>query len=305
MESLAAWPKLAALVASARNKGTIRTGVVFPMSEQSLSAACEAHRLGIIEAVLYGPESLIKAIAEQHGISLAGVAIVNTSDNPKECATQAINDCKAGTLGALMKGSLHTDEFLGAAASRRSGLLTKRRMSHVFVFDVPSYPKLLLLADAVVNVAPSLKSKVSIVQNAIDAAHKIGLPHPMVAILAAVEMVQANIPATLDAAALVDMAAQGRIAGATLDGPFGFDNAVSETAARIKGISSPVAGHADILIAPDLNSGNILYKSLIYMAGAECAGVILGISVPMILTSRADSQNSRIASCALANLMVN
>jgi phosphate acetyltransferase len=300
---LDAWPRLAKLVAQARSKGAARTGIVFPMSAPSLRAACEAHRLQLIEAILYGPKGHLIALAAQHGISIDEIRIVDTPNDAVLCATQAVADCKMGELAALMKGSLHTDELLGPVVARDTGLRTNRRISHLFVFDVPSYPKLMMVADAVVNIAPDLTSKFSIVQNAIDAAHKIGVAQPKVAILAAVETVQESIPATTDAAALLAMAADGRIIGAILGGPFGFDNAVSKRAAEIKGITSPVAGDADILITPDLNAGNILYKSLIYMAGAECAGVVLGTSVPIILTSRADSETCRIASCALASLL--
>jgi phosphate acetyltransferase len=297
------WPRLAVLLAKAQLKGAAKTGIVFPMSEPSLSAACQAHRMGLIEAVLYGPQKQIEALAEIHNVDLTGIEIVNTDNDANRCTQLAVADCKSHYLQALMKGSLHTNELLGPVVARRTGLLTARRLSHLFVFDVPTYPKLLMLADAVVNIAPKLKSKFSIVQNAIDAAQQIGVAQPKVAILAAVEMVQDSIPATTDAAALLRMAAEGKITGGLLGGPFGFDNAVSKRAAQIKGIDSPVAGDADILIAPDLNSGNILYKSLIYMAGAECAGVVLGTSVPIILTSRADSETCRVASCALASLL--
>jgi phosphate acetyltransferase len=299
------WPRLAVLLDKAKLKGAAKTGVVFPMSEPSLSAACQAHRMGFIDAVLYGPKKQIVALAEKYKVVLTGIEIVDTDNDANRCAQLAVADCKSGHLQALMKGSLHTNELLGPVVARRTGLLTARRLSHSFVFDVPTYPKLLMLADAVVNIAPKIKSKFSIVQNAIDAAHKIGVSNPKVAILAAVEMVQENIPATTDAAALLQMAAEGKITGGILGGPFGFDNAVSKKAAQIKGIDSPVAGDADILIAPDLNAGNILYKSLIYMAGAECAGVVLGTSVPIVLTSRADSETCRIASCALASLLAN
>jgi phosphate acetyltransferase len=303
LQAMDAWPRLAKLLEAAHHKGAAKTGIVFPMSEPSLSAACQAHRLGLIEAVLYGPKEQITALASKHSVALGGIAIVDTPNNATTCAARAVADCKSGALAALMKGSLHTDELLGPVVARDTGLRTDRRISHVFVFDVPSYPKLLMVADAVVNIAPDLKSKFSIVQNAIDAARQIGVAEPKVAILAAVEVVQDSIPATTDAAALLRMAAEGKITGAILGGPFGFDNAVSKRAAQIKGIDSPVAGDADILIAPDLNSGNILYKSLIYMAGAECAGVVLGTSVPIILTSRADSETCRVASCALASLL--
>jgi phosphate acetyltransferase len=298
-----AWPRLAKLIETARFKGAAKTGVVYPLSEPSLSAAVSAHRLGLIQAVLYGPKAAIDKLAREHHIDLQGLQIVDTIDDAKACATRAVADAKRGDISALMKGSLHTDELLGAVVARDTGLRTSRRISHLFVFDVPAYPKLLLLADAVVNISPDLKSKFSIVQNAIDAAHRIGIAEPKTALLAAVEIVQTSIPATTDAAQLIQMAANGEITGAILGGPFGFDNAISEKAASLKGIFSPVAGNADLLIAPDLNSGNILYKSLIYMAGAECAGVVLGSAVPIILTSRADSENCRIASCALASCL--
>jgi phosphate acetyltransferase len=304
-QAMDAWPRLAKLLDAARSKGAAKTGIVFPMSEPSLRAAVQAHRQGLIEAIMYAPSAPLLALAKKHDIDLTDIAIVDTPDDAIACAAQAVADCKIGELAALMKGSLHTDELLAPVVARDTGLRTDRRISHLFVFDVPSYPKLLMVADAVVNIAPDLKSKFSIVQNAIDAAHKIGIAQPKVAILAAVEMVQENIPATKDAEALLAMAAEGKITGAILGGPFGFDNAVSKRAALIKGITSPVAGDADILITPDLNAGNILYKSLIYMAGAECAGVVLGTSVPIILTSRADSETCRVASCALASLLAN
>lgn len=299
------WPRLAKLVEEAQRKRATKTGVVFPLSEISLRAACQAHRSQLIEAVLYGPHALIVALAKQYDININGIAVVDTVNEPTLCAAAAVADCKTGKLQALMKGNLHTDELLAPVVARKKGLLTETRISHVFVFDLPAYHKLLLLADAVVNVAPNLKTKSRIVQNAIDAAQKIGVAQPKVAILAAVEVVQANIVATTDAAALVKMAEEGKIIGGVLGGPLGFDNAISKNAAEIKGITSIVAGDADILIAPDLNAGNILYKSFIYMAGAECAGVVLGTDVPIILTSRADSEVSRIASCALASLLAN
>jgi phosphate acetyltransferase len=303
IQGMETWPRLAKLLEAAQSKGAAKTGIVFPMSEPSLRAACEAHRLKIIEAVIYGPSALLNALAQKSGIDLVGIRIIDTPNDATACAKQAVADCKSGQLAALMKGSLHTDELLAPVVARDTGLRTDRRISHVFVFDVPTYPKLLMVADAVVNISPDLKSKFSIVQNAIDAALKIGVSNPKVAILAAVEIVQENIPATIDAAALLAMADEGKITGGILGGPFGFDNAVSKKAAHIKGITSTVAGDADILIAPDLNAGNILYKSLIYMAGAECAGVVLGTTVPIILTSRADSEICRIASCALASLL--
>lgn len=307
-----AWPRLAGLLQQARQRGGARTGVVYPMSFEALDAALAAHRDGLMQAVLYGPAPALQALADKHGLSLQGVEVVDTPDDPKACAALAVADCHAqaqpqgagfAPLKALMKGSLHTDELLGAVVSRGGGLRTERRISHVFVFDIPAYHKLLSVADAVVNIAPDLKTKQSIVQNAVDALHQIGLAEPKVAVLAAVEGLNPNIAATVDAAALVQMQRSGQIQGARVEGAFGFDNAISARAARIKGIVSEVAGDADLLIAPDLNAGNILYKSFIYMAGAECAGVVLGASVPVILTSRADSVACRIASCALATLV--
>jgi phosphate acetyltransferase len=305
-----AWPRLANLMAQARKQGGARTGVVFPMSSESLGAACIAHRAGLIQAVLYGPSGGLKALAHANGFSLDGLELVDTADDPKICAQLAVEDCKpkgspglSAPLAALMKGSLHTDDLLGAVVAKGIGLRTARRISHVFIFDLPRYHKLLALADAVVNISPDLKSKQGIVQNAVDALHKIGLSQPKVGVLAAVEGVNPNIQATVDAAGLIKLAQEGAITGAMIGGAFGFDNAISARAAKIKGIQSEVAGDVDLLIAPDLNAGNILYKSFVYMGGAECAGVVLGAAVPIILTSRADSVTSRIASCGLASLL--
>jgi phosphate acetyltransferase len=301
---LDAWPRLAQLLERAGDRGGVRTGVVYPLSLESLRSACEAHRIGLMVAVLYGPSDRIKKLALQHGVALADITLIDTPDNPLVCAQLAVADCqRGGTLKALMKGSLHTDELLAAVVSKTTGLRTNRRISHMFVFDVPRYHKLLIVADAVVNIAPDMKFKQSIVQNTIDAAQKLGISQPKVALLAAIENVLPSIAATEDAQVLVNMATAGQITGGLLAGPFGFDNAISQQAALIKGIKSEVAGDADILIAPDLNAGNILYKSLIYMAGAECAGVVLGAVVPIILTSRSDSETSRIASCALASML--
>lgn len=303
LPGLDAWPRLATLLARAHQQGGARTGVVFPLSEPALRAACEAHRVGLMEAVLYAPASRLRALAKDAEIALTGVEIVETPDDPAACARQAVADARSGALSALMKGSLHTDELLTAVVARETGLRTEQRISHAFVFDVPAYYKLLMLADAVVNVTPDLKAKQSIVQNAINAAARIGIAMPKVALLAAIETVQVGNSATSDAADLVQMGLDGRLTGGIVAGPFGFDNAISKNAANIKGITSPVAGDADILIAPDLNAGNILYKALVYLARAECAGVVLGARVPIILTSRADSETCRIASCALASLL--
>jgi phosphate acetyltransferase len=304
---LDAWPRLAALVKQAQHqaqtKGVVRTGVVYPLTEPALRAAVQAHDLGLMHAVLYAPKQALLDLAAKHGIALDNITIIDTPDTPAACAAMAVAACKAGDLQALMKGSLHTDELLGAVVHRSNGLLTKTRLTHAFVFDVPRYHKPLFLADAVVNVAPSIRTKQHIVQNAIDAAHRLGIKQPKVAIVAAVEQVQANMPATIDAATLVAMAKDGRITGAIVEGPFGMDNALSAQAAAVKGMVSLVAGDADILIAPELNAGNMVYKALIYLAGAQCAGVVLGAAAPIILTSRADSEAARIASCAMASLL--
>jgi phosphotransacetylase len=256
-----------------------------------------------MQTVLYAPSKVLHDLVAQHGIDISGIDVVDTPNDASMCAAIAVADCKAGALKALMKGSLHTDELLHAIVQRRTGLLTQKRLSHAFMFDVPRYHKALFLADAVVNVAPSIRAKQHIVQNAIDAAQRLGVVLPKVAVLAAVEVVQANIPATLDAAELVAMSLDGRLTGGIVEGPFGMDNALSAQAAAIKGMVSRVAGDTDILIAPDLNAGNILYKTLIYLAGAQCAGVVLGATVPIILSSRADSEPSRVASCAMASLL--
>ncbi len=305
-----AWPRLATLMQRAKKHGGARTGVVYPMSVEALSAACLAHRAGLMQAVLYGPLRSLKLLARSNAISLEEIEIVDTADDPKICAQIAVEDCKphgtlhgAATLTALMKGSLHTDDLLAAVVSKANGLRTERRISHVFIFDVPRYHKLLGLADAVVNIAPDLKTKQSIIQNAVDALHRLEIALPKVGVLAAVEGLNPNIQATVDAAELIALAEAGEITGAMIGGAFGFDNAISARAAKIKGIQSEVAGDVDLLIAPDLNAGNILYKSFVYMGGAECAGVVLGAAVPIILTSRADSITSRIASCGLASLL--
>jgi phosphate acetyltransferase len=305
-----AWPRLADLMGQAKKRGGARTGVVYPMSFESLSAACMAHRAGLMQAVLYGPMRALMSLALANQLSLDGIELIDSADDPKVCAQLAVEDCKpkrdragAEPLAALMKGSLHTDDLLAAVVAKGTGLRTERRISHIFIFDLPKYHKLLGLADAVVNIAPDLKAKQGIVQNAVDALHRVGIIQPKVAVLAAVEGLNPNIQATVDAAALIACAEVGDITGAMIGGAFGFDNAISSRAARIKGIHSDVAGDADLLISPDLNAGNILYKSFIYMGGAECAGVVLGAAVPIILTSRADSVISRIASCGLASLL--
>jgi len=278
------------------------TAVVHPCSPEAIVAAVEAHEAGLLTPILVGPEAKIRLAAEQAGVSLAGLAIEPT-EHSHAAAERAAEMAAKGLVHALMKGSLHSDELLGAVVSSHSGLRTARRISHVYVLDVPAYPKLLVVTDAAINIAPTLEHKRDICQNAIDFLIRLGEPEPLVAVLAAVETVDPAMPATLDAAALAVMALRGQITGARVDGPLAFDNAISLDAARIKSIVSPVAGRADILLVPDLEAGNMLAKQLIYLAGAEAAGLVLGARVPIILTSRADSLKARLASAALAKLI--
>jgi phosphate acetyltransferase len=304
MQGLAHWPRIAALIERARVAAPPRVGVVYPLSAVSLEAALLAQREGVMTPVLYGPLADIQRIAAQANLALGDTECVDVSGTARASATRACVDAAAGNLAALMKGSLHTDELLSAVIARANGLYARERISHTFAFDIPNFPRWLLLADAVVNIAPTLKAKRSIVKNALRVCGALNITAPKVAVIAATEEVNLDIQATLDAQALVALAREGEFGDeAQIGGPFGMDNAISEAAATIKGINHPVAGRADVLIAPDLNAGNILYKSLIYLAGAECAGVITGAKVPIILTSRADSAVSRVASCALAALI--
>ena len=261
----------------------------------------EAAQLGLIAPILVGPRERIKAVAASGGIDISKVEIVDAphSDAAAAAAVQLVREGKAE---ALMKGSLHTDELLGAVVARDTGLRTRRRISHVFLMDVPTYHKVLIVTDGAINIAPTLEDKVDICQNAIDLAVSLGREKPKVAILAAVETVTSKMPATIDAAALCKMADRGQIKGGILDGPLALDNAISPEAARIKGIDSPVAGHADILVVPDLEAGNMLAKNLTFLANADAAGLVLGARVPIVLTSRADSVMTRMASCAVAAL---
>jgi phosphate acetyltransferase len=280
----------------------IPMAVAHPCDKESLKGPVIAFHEGIIEPILVGPESKIRSVAEEFDIDLHGIRIVNVKHS-HEAAAMAVTLVRTGDAEALMKGSLHTDELMGEVVSRANGLRTARRISHVFLMDVPTYHRPLLITDAAVNIAPSLEEKVDIIQNAIDLAHMLGIPDPKVAILSAVETVNPKIQSTLDAAALCKMADRGQIKGGTLDGPLAFDNAVSIVAARTKGIKSAVAGHAEILVVPDLESGNMLAKQLEYMANALTAGVILGASAPIVLTSRADTAETRTASCAVAAII--
>ena len=295
------YPRLGALAELARSRGALRVGVVYPCEAGALVAALEAHEKGFIVPILIGPGARIRAIADEAHLSLDGIEIVEAAD-ALSAARRGVALADAGEIGALMKGSLHTDEMLGAVVGRDSPLRTGRRVSHVFWFDCPAYHKPLMLTDAVVNIAPTLMEKADIIRNAVDLAHGLGIECPKVAILAPVETVNPSLQSTIDAAALCKMADRGQIAGAILDGPLGFDNAVSIASANTKGITSLVAGEPDILVVPNLDAGNSLYKSIVYLGGAACAGIVLGTRIPVILTSRADSQQARVASCALAAL---
>jgi phosphotransacetylase len=277
------------------------TAVAHPCEQSALSGAVQAARQGLIIPILVGPRQKIEATAESAGIDISEYQIVDTPHSHAS-AVKAVELVREGTAELLMKGSLHTDELMAAVVSREKGLRTERRISHVFVMDVPTYHKVLFVTDGAINIAPTLEDKADICQNAIDLIIALGLKRPKVAILAAVETVTSKMPATVDAAALCKMADRGQIKGAVLDGPLAFDNAISKQAADTKGIHSEVAGNPDILLVPDLESGNILAKQLSFLANADSAGLVLGARVPIILTSRADSVRARIASCGVAML---
>ena len=291
------------LLNAAKALPRIKMGVVHPCSREALEGALDADRLGLIQALLIGPESRIRSLAEDCQLDLSGFSILDVPHS-HAAAAKAVELARAGEVDALMKGSLHSDELLSAVVNAQCGLRTERRVSHVFVLDVPRYPKPLLITDAAINVAPDFDAKVDIVQNAIDLAHALGIEQPKVAILSAVETVSPKLRSSMDAAALSKMADRGQITGGLVDGPLAFDNAVSLAAAKTKGIHSEVAGDADILVVPDLESGNMLAKQLEYLGGAQAAGIVMGAKVPIVLTSRADSAHSRIASCAIALLLI-
>ena len=280
----------------------ITTAVVWPLSDVAMRGAVEAAAAGLIEPVLIGPGVQMKSLAQKIGVDIGNFPIVE-AETESQAAAAAVAICRAGNAQALMKGSLHTDELLKPAMQRDTGLRTARRVSHVFIMDTPAYARTLLITDAAINITPDLEAKVDIVQNAIDLAHALGIPEPKVALLSAVETVNPKISSTLDAAALCKMADRGQITGGILDGPLAFDTAVSQKAASIKKLVSPVCGRADILVVPDLESGNMLAKQLEYLGGAQLAGVVLGARVPTILTSRADSAETRLTSCAVAVLL--
>jgi phosphotransacetylase len=290
------------LMQAAAAAPALTAAIAWPCDRDSLLGPLQAMREGGLKPILVGPRAEIAKAAVTAGVSLDGAELVEAA-TPVEAAIAAVKLCRGGAADALMKGSLHTDELMGAVVSREAGLRTARRISHVFAMDVPSYPKALFVTDAAINIAPDLMTKVDIVQNAVDMLHVLGNPRPKVAILSAVETVNPKIPSTLDAALLCKMADRGQITGALLDGPLAFDNAISRAAAQIKKIVSPVAGDADILVVPDLEAGNMLAKQLSYLANADSAGIVLGATVPVILTSRADTVASRLASIALARLL--
>jgi phosphate acetyltransferase len=289
------------LLERCRSLTPVVTAVAHPCEASALMGAIEAAQKGLITPILVGPAAKVAEVAKSEGIDLGAVRILD-APHSHASAARAVELVRQGEAELLMKGSLHTDELLGAVVARETGLRTGRRLSHVFIMDVPTYHKVLIVTDAAINIAPSLEDKVDIVQNAIDLAVSLGVEQPKVAILAAVETVTSKMPATIDAASLCKMAERGQIKGGLLDGPLAFDNAISKDAARVKGIASEVAGDPDILLAPDLEAGNILAKQLTFLANADSAGLVLGARVPIILTSRADSVRSRIASCAVAML---
>jgi phosphate acetyltransferase len=290
------------LIEAAQRLPPVTTAIAHPCDEVSLESAIEAARLKLILPVLVGPGRRIREVAARTGVDIGGLEIVDAAHS-HEAAAKAVELVRLGRAEALMKGSLHTDELMAAVVSRDRGIRTARRISHCFIMDVPGHANALIITDAAVNIAPTLEDKVDIVQNAIDLAHAMGVTEVRVAILSAMETVNPKVPSTVEAAALCKMADRGQITGAVLDGPLALDNAISPEAAAIKKIVSPVAGRANVLVVPDLEAGNMLAKSLSFLAGADAAGIVLGARVPIILTSRADALLTRLASCAVAVLV--
>jgi len=290
------------LVERAQRQQPVATAVAHPCDEVSLESAVEAAKLKLIVPILVGPAARLRDVATRAKLDIGAFEIVD-AEHSHDSAAKAVALVRSARAEALMKGSLHTDELMGAVVSRDAGLRTARRISHCFIMDVPGHSTALVITDAAVNIAPTLDEKVDIVQNAIDLVHAMGVSDARVAILSAMETVNAKVPSTLEAAALCKMADRGQITGAQLDGPLALDNAISPEAAAIKKIASPVAGRANVLVVPDLEAGNMLAKSLTFLAGADAAGIVLGARVPIILTSRADALLTRLASCAVA-LMV-
>lgn len=290
------------LVQAAQELTPATTAVAHPCDRTSIEGVVEAARLGLLKPLLVGPSAKIRAAAEQAALDISEFPIIE-AEHSHDSAAKAVRLVREGEAEALMKGSLHTDELMGAVVAKDTGIRTARRVSHCFVMDVPGHPDALIITDAAVNIAPTLEDKVDIVQNAIDLAQAMRFAEPRVAILSAMETVNPKIASTIEAAALCKMADRGQITGGLLDGPLALDNAISAEAAVIKRIASPVAGRANILVVPDLEAGNMLAKSLSFLAGADAAGIVLGAKVPIILTSRADSVLTRLASCAVAVLM--
>ena len=290
------------LLEMAKAHPALTTAVAHPCDESSLAGAVDAARLGLLIPLLVGPADRIREVAAKAGLDLSGCEIVD-APHSHAAAARAVQLVREGRAGALMKGALHTDELMGAVVDREKGLRTSRRLSHCFVMDVPAYADPLIITDAAINIAPTLDEKADIVQNAIDMAHALGVSEPRVAILSAMETVNSKVPSTIEAAALCKMADRGQITGGVVDGPLALDNAINAEAARIKGIRSPVAGRAHVLVVPDLDAGNMLAKSLSFLARADAAGIVLGARVPIMLTSRADSVEARLASCAVAVLL--
>jgi phosphate acetyltransferase len=278
------------------------TAVAHPCDESSLRGAVDAAKAGLITPILVGPAARIREVAAKAKLDISPYAIVDAAYS-EDSAAKAVAEVRAGRAEALMKGSLHTDELMAAVVRRETGLRTARRISHCFAMDVPGHPEPIIITDAAVNIVPTLKEKVDILQNAIDFAHDVGADEVRVAILSAMETVNPDVPSTIEAAALCKMADRKQITGAIVDGPFALDNAISPEAARIKKLDSKVAGRANVLLVPDLEAGNMLAKSLTFLAGADAAGIVLGARVPIILTSRADSLSARMASCAVAALV--
>jgi len=291
------------LIAVAKTLQPIRTAVAHPCDESALSGAAEAAKIGLIVPTLVGPIQRIKYVTKQKGIDISGFPLID-APHSHASAERAVELVRTGKADALMKGSLHTDELMAAVVAREGGLRTARRISHCFVMDVPGHADPLIITDAAVNIAPTLEDKVDIVQNAIDLARALRFAEVRVAILSAMETINPKVESTLEAAALCKMADRGQITGGILDGPLALDNAINTEAAQIKNIKSPVAGRANVLVVPDLEAGNMLAKSLSFLAGADAAGIVLGARVPIILTSRADSLLTRLASCAVATLIV-
>ena len=287
------------LIAAAQNQTKIKVAVAHPCDDVSLRGAIEAHKLGLIDPILVAPPERIQMAAKEANLDIAAFENV-ASAHSHDSAAKAVGLITAGRAEALMKGSLHTDELMSAVVAREGGIRTERRISHCFIMDVPGHADPLIVTDAAVNIAPDLDAKVDIIKNAIDLAHAMGAPEVRVAILSALEDVTAKVPSTIEAAALCKMADRGQITGALLDGPLALDNAINPEAAAIKKIKSAVAGRANVLVVPDLEAGNMLAKSLSFLAGADAAGIVLGARVPIILTSRADSVLSRLASSAVA-----